>query len=544
MHGLFYRKYNADAQPIFEYRMPKKYDQACVFELADVYQKCLEPILKNKKNIFSQLNLECSIQIKTSLTLYGETYAVFLHNLNALACIQSDLKTLKLLFGSPTPKYLNDVVNYFIGLPNEYLQLFNPKMCYKQEERHYPFSYLCLNHLVDFIVQLSVENTNILLAGYRHSGQKHYLVIGGQFNDREFDSLIPYLFEHELEDLNIDSIQLQHPEINFLADTYFGEFYTERRKKKGVEDALTRYGYHHSFEKIAHLFPKTSFNILNFEAVFNVVHKSHLAAQKDFILGAQAEKTLNELKNRNFNAVALANNHALDYGSPSFLHTEEQFKKCGMSVLGGGENQYESNRILELNIIGKKVAIFNGYWNKVNAYVDYEFYALADRPGINILNGVLLAQIELYKWQHPDSMIICFCHWGLDFKPVHPYQRLMSKKIIGAGADLILGHGPHTIQDVERINEKTVIYSLGNGVFNSNGEFDSHAVLPYGMITRLDLAQQKLKLYPFLANNLKTFWQPRLVTDQEFLEIKDFYQESSWMIPTQDELGFHFIVHL
>jgi hypothetical protein len=54
-----------------------------------------------------------------------------------------------------------------------------------------------------------------------------------------------------VSDEKIEEIELENPIINILADTYFGEFYTKKRKLKNQEDALQKYGYTHSFEKLS-----------------------------------------------------------------------------------------------------------------------------------------------------------------------------------------------------------------------------------------------------------------------------------------------------
>jgi len=51
--------------------------------------------------------------------------------------------------------------------------------------------------------------------------------------------------------------------------------------------------------------------------------------------------------------------------------------------------------------------------------------------------------------------------------------------------------------------------SLGNGIFNSNGEYGRRHAPPYSFIVQLliEKNQNKLKLYPIHSDNLATFWQ-------------------------------------
>lgn len=313
-------------------------------------------------------------------------------------------------------------------------------------------------------------------------------------------------------------IRAKSPFINILGDTYFGESYTKIRKRRGAIDALQKYGYTHSFEKIAPFFAKEDINIANFEAVFTVsdTEQSPLEKIKPFILGADAEKTLNEFLHRNINHVVLANNHLKDYGSESLEFTLDQFDKKSIAYIGAGRNQNQAHEYFEIDWKGKKLAIFNGYWHRDTAYNKFDFYALGHRDGVACTNGILLEQIKAYRTCFPHNKIMVISHWGVDFKPIQDEQTRIANLLVSCGADLIVGHGPHTIQPIEYIDGKPIIYSIGNGVFNSNGEYEKHQALPFGCVVRLDMDKQSLKLYPIFTNNLKTFWQPFSVSKEDF----------------------------
>jgi poly-gamma-glutamate synthesis protein (capsule biosynthesis protein) len=58
-------------------------------------------------------------------------------------------------------------------------------------------------------------------------------------------------------------------------------------------------------------------------------------------------------------------------------------------------------------------------------------------------------------------------HWGVEYQEkALPGVRGLAKEIIEYGADLIVGHHPHWVQDWEFIDGKPVFYSLGNFVFD------------------------------------------------------------------------------
>ena len=48
------------------------------------------------------------------------------------------------------------------------------------------------------------------------------------------------------------------------------------------------------------------------------------------------------------------------------------------------------------------------------------------------------------------------------------YQKEIAHALIDAGADLIIGHHPHVLQQIERYKEKLIFYSLGNFIWEPN----------------------------------------------------------------------------
>lgn len=326
------------------------------------------------------------------------------------------------------------------------------------------------------------------------------------------------------EEPNFDSkeIVLDSPKVNILGDVYFGEWYTEKRKKQGRNDALQEYGYDYSFKELAKMFPKEEFNIVNFEGVFPKYPKkqSPLAATKPFVLGGEATESIRELKNRNIDLVTLATNHLFDYGQESIGHTIDQFEERAIITLGAGKNQKEAHKIVELQYKDKKIALFNAYWYREMNDKSFNPHAIGKQTGVAAHTEAMKQGIRNYKMKNPASKILLISHWGVDFNPIHSLQEKIASEFIEAGVDLIIGHGPHFIQPVRVHSGKKVIYSIGNGVFNSNGEFDERKIPPYGLFTQLDLAKEEVRLYPIYIHNKKTFWQPHFIEEKQISEFK------------------------
>ncbi|WP_111854548.1 CapA family protein [Acinetobacter oleivorans] len=436
-------------------------------------------------------------------------------------------------------KHLFLLVKNIYSQPAEIRKLFFIKELNFKGKSYHPQNLLMAQNVVE-VLYLTNSFRKIYLTFFEENQTIGFFSFLDDIHRAEH--LIPYYHCFQAQTVRSKVCSTPSGIINILGDTYFGEIYTEKRKAKGQKDALQQYGYNYSFDKIKAFLGEHDLNIANFEAVFSLEKQSPLVHKKPFILKADAEQTLAEFKNIHLNHVVLANNHLKDYGDPELAYTLQQFDQANISYIGASTNQKEAHSYFEITFNNKHYTIFNGYWHKDTAYLDYDFYALGPKSGVACLNGVLLEQIGRYKQANPEHKIIVICHWGIDFKPITKEQSKLADILTQAGADLVIGHGAHTIQPIKVINQKPVVFGIGNAVFNSNGEYTEQNTLPYGCIARLDLSKDRLRLYPIYTNNLKTFWQPCPVNEDDFSEASNYM--TSLLTPenyyaAQDNLGFY-----
>lgn len=473
------------------------------------------------KDALSKMLCGTNKQASLIFSKRAATYNLTLKNAGA----QNQLKHLFLL--------LRKIYSY----PNEIKKLFFIKELNFQGKTYLPQTPLMGQNVVE-VLYLTNSFRKIYLTFLEENQTIGFFLFLDDIHRAEH--LIPYYHCFQAQTIRPKVCSAPSGIINILGDTYFGEIYTEKRKARGQIDALQQYGYDYSFKKIKAFLGEHDLNIANFEAVFSLENQSPLDHKKPFILKADAEQTLAEFKNIHLNHVVLANNHLKDYGNRGLTYTLQQLDQANISYIGAGVNQKDAHNYFELSFENKHYAIFNGYWHRDTAYLDYDFYALGYKSGVACLNGVLLEQIGRYRLTHPEHKIIVICHWGVDFKPITKEQNKLATILTQAGADLIIGHGAHTIQPVQIINQKPVVFGIGNAVFNSNGEYDKYNALPYGCIARLDLSKDLLRLYPIYTNNLKTFWQPYPVNAEDFLKASTYMTSSlapENYIATQDNLG-------
>jgi poly-gamma-glutamate synthesis protein (capsule biosynthesis protein) len=158
------------------------------------------------------------------------------------------------------------------------------------------------------------------------------------------------------------------------------------------------------------------------------------------------------VRDANFNAVSLANNHACDYGTPGVEDTLAALDSVGIPHFGAGPRSHEP---LVVDAAGVRVALF--------AFLDPR---MAERPGVCALDAEAPDRVAAAKGD-ADVIIVCN-HWGHEYQGVNPTQRRYARTLVRAGADLIVGHHPHVTQPPELVDGKLVVYSLGNFAFDSH----------------------------------------------------------------------------
>ncbi len=161
----------------------------------------------------------------------------------------------------------------------------------------------------------------------------------------------------------------------------------------------------------------------------------------------------------NISAVSLANNHIYDCGENGLKNTVHCLEALNIAFTGAG---YEPRHK------GPAIVRENGCAIGFPAYVHKSTEPPAgDETGfhINVYDEeTIIAGIT--KLKKECDHIILSLHWGVDysFYPTR-YQREAAKRFIDAGADIILGHHPHTVQPYEVYNDGLIFYSLGSFCF-------------------------------------------------------------------------------
>ena len=183
------------------------------------------------------------------------------------------------------------------------------------------------------------------------------------------------------------------------------------------------------------------------------------------------------LKDAGFTHLNLANNHANDYGLDARLNTESILRNLGLTPYGPVEEiaitpVFRDERMTLVGLIG-----FSTYPNAYNLLNINQSAALVDS-----LRGLVDLLVVTFHGGTEGKTAVRTGN-GPEFLAKEPRGdlRKWARAVIDAGADAVVGHGPHVLRGVEFYKGRPIFYSLGNFAtyrgFNLAGPLGVTAVL-------------------------------------------------------------------
>jgi poly-gamma-glutamate capsule biosynthesis protein CapA/YwtB (metallophosphatase superfamily) len=315
--------------------------------------------------------------------------------------------------------------------------------------------------------------------------------------------------------------------ILFLGDTSFGENYQADIKRRGGLNLLEEHGYDYNFAHVDDFLKSADLVIANIETPITDLKDSPLTGKKKWLHWTDLKEAPLALSRHNIHVANLANNHTFDFGLAGFDQTLRVLEQNRLPILGAGPDISRASQPLIVKTtcsdLPFEVAVISAYQFSVLARDVFGMYADHEKGGINPLNvAQLTSKIKELKLRTPGIFVILFLHWGNNYAWRSGFQAEVADDLIKGGADLIIGHGAHMIQEIERRQNRWVVFSIGNFVFNSPGRYEKHNAPPFSFIADLRAVNSNnrlnltLRLFPIVTDNTLTNYQPRFVTSDEF----------------------------
>ncbi len=202
-------------------------------------------------------------------------------------------------------------------------------------------------------------------------------------------------------------------------------------------------------------------------------------------------------------AVGIANN--VNYGAENIAASIARLDEIGVGHTGAGANLVAARAPAMIVRDGLRV----GAVQRSSVYWPTDHEAAADAPGIAVLRGHTAYQVptgrlvagmpppnrpgvpplvvtwadagyldefrqDIAALRPAADIVVASCHWGLGREPLQ-YMTDIAHAAIDAGADVVMGHGPHYPLPVEIYKGRPIFYGLGNLTFSTGHLGRKHA---------------------------------------------------------------------
>lgn len=290
------------------------------------------------------------------------------------------------------------------------------------------------------------------------------------------------------------------------------------------------------------------------------------------------------LREAGIELVTVANNHALDHGAEGLSETLSSLRHVGIAAVGGGRNVEEASRPALVPFAGATVAVLGiactlppGFAAgvlrpgvapvRVKSRLLLDAVTLDEQPGMApwvetepIEQDVLVAERWVAAAREEADLVVLHVHWGVPngwcaaFQgPLADYQRPLGRRLVEAGADLVVGHHPHVVHGVETYAGGLIAYSLGNFLFHGMAEDEGELELspgspPYdtaslqegearlGVILALEW-EGRTKSVHFLPTRMNARGEPEFATGTEAEHVLGRLAEHSARLGTELEVS-------
>lgn len=210
--------------------------------------------------------------------------------------------------------------------------------------------------------------------------------------------------------------------------------------------------------------------------------------------------------------LSLANNHALDRGVEGLLDTRRHLEQAGIVPFGAGADRVEALRPAVIEAGDTTVAVV-GAMQRWRKYREAGWGATPSHGGVAYLDAPTLPDLLPPRGVEAD-VVIAYPHWGSGYEPASDRMRTTAGKLVGRGADVVIGHHAHVAQAIEVVDGVPVLYGLGNAAFGSRGRFEGDDGL--GLVARVVVAGgavRRIELIAITTDNHRVRYQPRPVDE-------------------------------
>lgn len=312
-----------------------------------------------------------------------------------------------------------------------------------------------------------------------------------------FKEFVRYL-QMENNEVDINASYLPAIEKKPVVFIFGGDVMLSRQ----VNSRMVKYDdYAWPFLKIADFLRTADLTMINLESPFITV-KDYFVPTGSFMFKANP-RSIEGLILAGIDLVSLANNHSLNQGRVGLQESFNILNEAGLKYIGAGNNEAEARQAEIFEINGEKFALL------AYAYPDDNSVATDDQAGIATMD-IRDMQEDVRRLKEEGSIVIVNMHAGIEYVTQPNWQQTdFARAAIEAGAEAVIGHHPHWPQVFEFYQDKPIIYSLGNLVFDQMWSLETRQGL-FAKLTWRD-GWEKIELIPI---KIYDYGQPEIISDE------------------------------
>lgn len=180
---------------------------------------------------------------------------------------------------------------------------------------------------------------------------------------------------------------------------------------------------------------------------------------------------LRAMKRAGFTTMHLGNNHILDQGEEGLHATLRELKTAGLDYTGIRDKHAKYTGVIK-NVNGIRIGLL-GY----TAVMNYAIPSDLKNVEINWLPVEKKARASIKEIKSRCDYLVVIVHGGTEYadKPDKEIRKRY-RQLVTDGADLVVGHHPHVLQEVEMVEpipgkRRYIFYSLGNLISNQSSVY-------------------------------------------------------------------------
>ena len=188
------------------------------------------------------------------------------------------------------------------------------------------------------------------------------------------------------------------------------------------------------------------------------------------------------LRQAGFDGMSVANNHARDFGEQGQRQTTQALESQGIAWAGTLSRPW----VLLTDAHGRRCA----------------FLAFSTGPSSPRVQDLKQARALVKEASRHAQLVVVSFHAGAEGagagttpKGTETFHgenrgdvRRFAQTVVEAGADVVFGHGPHVPRGMELIDDRLVLYSLGN--FRTYGPFSKAGAMAYSPLVTVKVGAQ------------------------------------------------------